>query len=114
MGRMRRAVAAACALVSSGCSLPERDNPNDPQNDPHAELRVMDRGVARETDDTCPGLTSGEEAGWSEVLVGTRGGCFVLDARGSFAPRGRSLTLGFERLDADGNPVGEPIIGEGL
>lgn len=78
---------ALCSLpfVLAGCTLPERDNPNDSANVPVARLALVDTGPGT----ACPPLDLEAEF---DSVVGevSRGRCLALDARSSSDPQGLS------------------------
>lgn len=82
--------AAITLVVAAGCSLPSRDNPNDPDNAPVADLRVI--GISRNAA-ACP---APDPDTWPEVLSGSRGMCLGLDASGTTDPTDEASALSYE------------------
>lgn len=86
-----RALLAMHLVITAGCFLPERDNPNDPSRKPVARLVVADQTLA---DGECP--ESPAPGNGVIVDAASRGRCLVLDASGSTDPQQSAENLRYE------------------
>ena len=82
---MRRLVFPLLALVAS-CSLPDRSNPQDPQNAPFVRVRVIDHT------DPNGNCAADLDANWPDVVTVARGRCIAIDARDTIDPQTRPTT----------------------
>src|SRR4051794_13793315 len=103
-----RVVGLSFAGVAA-CSLPNHDNPNDPQNRPIAALTIRDAG----THAANPGCASLLLSSDAQVSLASRGDCLYLDAGASRDPHGAALQYDYDLVAEDGTTVLTPL-GTGL